>query len=438
MKPWLRKRLKGTPWAWAESLIITSLALGISIVLYPVNAFPFEGPFPWIWLAPMLIALRYGTFQGMISLSIIWVVIIMGSWKHINDIYFRLYLLGGLVITIISGEFQTAWTDRVNNAVWKGQYSETQLDIMMKAYYINYFSSMALQDDLMIPPVTLTAVIEDLRKILLQCEGALTHESAERFLNLLAYHFSLEKATLYAAGNNENTKNKLELEPLASIGLTSPLQLDDVLVRNGLEHPGASYFAVNKLAEEELSQYVVVASLRDYEGHLLGILAVEDMLFLGINKENLGMMSTVLDYFSNDVFAARQTKVVIKAYPDCPLIFAAELLKCTYLESRLGIQSRMLGLFIKSEKMKGDAAFKLATLVRPIDHTWEKQLGEVRAYLILMPFCGEKTSNFQIAKIKESFRERYGLTVGSGNLTIEAILVSSDANQTLDAVLKAA
>ena len=47
-----------------------------------------HAPFPWIWFAPVLIALRYGTLQGLFSAILIiatFLIVTPQPWQSISD-----------------------------------------------------------------------------------------------------------------------------------------------------------------------------------------------------------------------------------------------------------------------------------------------------------------------------------------------------------------
>ncbi|MBP6815378.1 MAG: hypothetical protein KA169_10850, partial [Burkholderiaceae bacterium] len=51
----------------AETTLFTGAALGLSAWLSPADPFGLASQFPWLWIVPALLALRYGTVDGVLG-----------------------------------------------------------------------------------------------------------------------------------------------------------------------------------------------------------------------------------------------------------------------------------------------------------------------------------------------------------------------------------
>jgi hypothetical protein len=56
----------GKPWAVAgETAILPLLAVAIGIWVNPLDPLWINASFPWVWFAPVILAMRYGPFPGL-------------------------------------------------------------------------------------------------------------------------------------------------------------------------------------------------------------------------------------------------------------------------------------------------------------------------------------------------------------------------------------
>ena len=96
---------------------IIGLTLGgllVAALFQPDDPFLLTQPFPWLWLVPLVLALRYGTpaaFGASALLLVGWYALpLLG----LGGGRFPLtHFVGGLVMTLIAGEFSDIWSARL-------------------------------------------------------------------------------------------------------------------------------------------------------------------------------------------------------------------------------------------------------------------------------------------------------------------------------------
>jgi len=54
-----------------ESLLLPVLVLAVGIWISPLDPLAVRAQFPWTWLAPLILALRYGPFAGLTGAAIL-------------------------------------------------------------------------------------------------------------------------------------------------------------------------------------------------------------------------------------------------------------------------------------------------------------------------------------------------------------------------------
>lgn len=90
---------------WLEVVVITLGVIAAGIFFEHDNPFQINGEFPWIWIAPVLIALRYGVPPGLVSS-----LILIAAWKlmdHLSETHESFpeqFFLGGLIMVMLCGD----------------------------------------------------------------------------------------------------------------------------------------------------------------------------------------------------------------------------------------------------------------------------------------------------------------------------------------------
>src|ERR1700758_622773 len=116
--------------AASETVVFTLLAIGIGWAFRPHDPLLVGSGFGWIWIVPIVIALRYGSvatvFSGLILLAS-WYVLYpaadpsgFGTIAHTLDAAssprrFPVgFFLGGFVLTLLCGQFGDIWITRLH------------------------------------------------------------------------------------------------------------------------------------------------------------------------------------------------------------------------------------------------------------------------------------------------------------------------------------
>src|SRR4051812_9988835 len=90
--------------AAAESVVLPAICLLFCLWLRPKDPFFLASPFPWIWLAPVLAALRYGSAAALIAS-----LTLAAGWSLLaarGADFPRGYFLGGCITAFLCGEFR--------------------------------------------------------------------------------------------------------------------------------------------------------------------------------------------------------------------------------------------------------------------------------------------------------------------------------------------
>lgn len=408
--------------AWIEAVAIPLIALLLTYALRPQDPFLFKEPFPWLWLAPALVALRYGLGPGVLSTAVLVLAfaadrvgaLVTPAWPEGQ-------FLGGFVLTLLCGEYGSTWMLRLRRAEQQSEYADQQLEGLTRTLHITRLSHDRLEQSVISKPVTLRDSLADLRQTLVANTGTIGGVVAERLLHLAAYHGGFERAALYRA--HEQT---LDPAAAATIGIMPPLAVNDVLVSRCLTDQVTTYWAVNTLEEGEQSDYLVAVPARAADGTLIGLLVVAEMPFLFLTEENLLAVSVLLAYFADEVWAARACLAVTRQWPDCPPRFAAEVLKLQHIAHALGLESTLVTATLSPHISRGKMVMDLEALARGLDITWRTERHDQVILVTLMPFSNETVAAGYIRRAQARLTESAGVATDPGGVVFRIASLNTE------------
>ncbi|MWO24624.1 hypothetical protein, partial [Escherichia coli] len=111
--------------------------------------------FPWIWLVPLILALRYGTLLGALA-----ALVVLGAWAVFYGqtaaagSFPRMYFLGGLMLVLIGGQYGDIWGARLSRARTVNGYLNDRLAALTKNHFLLRLSHERLENDLLAKPTT--------------------------------------------------------------------------------------------------------------------------------------------------------------------------------------------------------------------------------------------------------------------------------------------
>jgi len=407
----LLRKLSPTPrpaWIWLETIGISALALGSGVLLSPNDPLFVHAEFPWTWFAPILLALRYGALPGVAAAGLILCAWLSGLQFGLTTeaAFPKLYFLGGLLATLLCGEYAGLWRVRVRRVQEVNGYIDHRLEDLTQRLYLQRLSHDRLEQSLINKPVTLRDALQKLRVFIL--EHAHADEplpAAQQFLSFLAQFCQLEVASLHLMDGRKTPRAALA----ASVGGASELLRDDSLVNFALENQVLSHIQHLEGDQTALSRYLLVAPIRTSLSQTRGLLAVERMPFFALNEETLQTLTVLLAYYADHLIAAEAAIPVREILPDCPELFAEEVLKLARIERDTGIPSHIVALsFGRSPKQKDGYAL-VQRMQRSLDLVWELEEGEVKIMLTLMPLAGPQAVQGYLSRIEAALQDQFGV-----------------------------
>ncbi|MGE5387088.1 MAG: PelD GGDEF domain-containing protein [Betaproteobacteria bacterium] len=395
---------------WAVG--IETLALPLGFVLFGVWAHPQDplwttASFPWVWLAPVLLALRYGPFPGLAGAGVLvlaWLA--MSFFGLIDDDFPKVNFLGGLILTMLCGEFSSLWIAEARRTEGLQHYLDQRLEYLTHQYYLLRLSHDRLEQDLLSRPMAMRDALVSLSSATPEEDDPVALPGAAGLLRLLAQYCQIEIASLHVV-----QKGQPDRQPAAHLGTASPLDPADPICRRALE-TGAIAHIARALAEgESPSRYLAAAPLITFEKQTIGLLAIERLPFFALNEETLQTLNLLLSYYADGVVRDRLAGDLCTAIPTCPVDFAFELKRLSHLQQESGAQSVIVALIFPASADFDSLIREISRQKRGLDVIWLAERSGRRLLATLMPMSGDAAAEGYLARIDTWAKQGRGLSL---------------------------
>ncbi|MGG1946932.1 PelD GGDEF domain-containing protein [Trinickia sp. NRRL B-1857] len=413
------------PFAILESAAFTFAVLAFAWALDHRDPLLLHGNFPWLWLVPTVIALRYGVLVGVGS-----GLLLAAEWQVLypaGAAWPSAYFAGGLIQVIVTGHFGDTWAARTTRAASINDYLNDRLAALTNNHYLLRLSHERLEKDLLTRPTTLRDSITELRRLSLAPDSAerTPLPGAARLLEYVARACQVEVAALYPVRGG-----KLGRQALATVGAAPDLVASDPLVRLALDTAKLAHLKSEHASAHE-SRYLVCAPLLSADDTLLALLVIEKMPFLSLNYDNLQMMLVLLGYYGDGVEHSRVVRAVLDAVPGCPLEFALEYARLARLQRTSGIDSSVVALSFRRDEEHDSLFEHVLRRGRSLDLAWPLQTERRSVLINLMPLTDSAGIEGYLARIESNLQSQFDTDfdrAGIGVHTLHVNAVSTGAN----------
>lgn len=400
-KQWLNWRPALLAGQSAEIILLSLVALGLTYWIQPQDPLTLQSGFPWAWLAPVLLALRYGMLTGLLSAAILligWLLISHGGAlpEHLPTSM----LLGSLILTMICGEFSGLWRNRHRRQSELNQYLDQRLEELTRQHYLLKLSHDRLEQNLISRPYTLRGALAELRTLLRQSNEQESLPGAADFMTLLAAHCQLTAAGLYPARNG-----RLQDQATAVCGETNALSMNDPLVVYALQQRTLVHINQDAGTDDIPSRYLVAAPIYR-EGELAGMLVITHMPFFAFQHDTLQTLAALLSYYA-DTFTSNQAHDTLAHYPDCPPEFAQNLERLGRVQQDSGVKSHLATLQFPLDARGTEIRHRMLRSKRELDFYW---LRDTPAPLLiaLFPLTDEEGMQGYLTRVNAWLELEYG------------------------------
>jgi hypothetical protein len=376
------------------------IAAALAWLARPSDPLLLEAEFPWLVLAPALIALRYGAVHGLVSLGVLAAVWFAASVSGtlVGEAPLAA-LAGSVVLTLVCGEFASLWEARVQRAEGSLRYAQAKLERLTRQHYLLLRSHRKLEEDNLRRPATLRSALARIRAFAVEEASGGALPGAAALLSVLAQLCQIESASLHDCRAGAPVP-----AAAAAIGGAGTLAHDDEMVRAALT--GKTLVHVQSGAPRfDASRYLAVAPASSSDGALLALLAVERMPFLALHEETLSLLAVVLGYYADALAIPHNARLIHTAMPSCGLDFVAELARLQRLRTEHGVPASLALLRFGGHPDSAALRAFLRGEMRDLDLVCE--IGA--DLLVLLPLAAEAGAEEAIARLERSLEARYGI-----------------------------
>lgn len=406
-----------------EMIVVMVAAMAIAWVVLPQNPLLLGLGFPWAWLLPVILALRYGTLLGVGA-----VLMLLGGWFFFDgmgahhEAFPRMFFLGGLLLVLVAGQFGDVWNTRLARARAVNRYLDERLSALTKNHYLLRISHARLENDLLARPTTLRDTLSQLRAVALQDAGRVARTErlagAQPMLQVVAQACQVEGAALYACQGDTVLP-----DAVAAIGPGFTLDVNDPLVRHCIDTRELAHLRTAGLQDDAETRYVAVAPVLAGSDRLIGVLVVERMPFLSLTYENLQLLMVLMGYYADGVEHAEATHGIQELAPAIPYAFALDYARLSRLRRETGIQSSVVALVFDLDEAR-DALFEqVVRSRRALDVAWPARGAHQRAMLTLMPLSDSQAVSAYLVRIEDMLRAQFGNDFATAHIGVYTLPV---------------
>ncbi|MHA6821315.1 PelD GGDEF domain-containing protein [Ralstonia pseudosolanacearum] len=410
-----------------ETIGATMVAIGVVWLFEPNNPLLLGYGFPWIWLVPLILALRYGTLLGAVA-----ALVVVGAWWvfYGQGTFPRMYFLGGMMMMLVGGQYGDIWGARLSRARIVNGYLNDRLAALTKNHFLLRLSHERLENDLLAKPTTLRDTLTQLRSLALAAREHASGDDAPdvaqlpgatQFLQWAAQACQLEVAAMVRV-----TGNRVDPEPVARVGAQFEVVADDPLIRHCIDTHTLGHPQAPELRQEDGSRYVACAPILSGADELIGVVVVQQMPFLSLSYENLQFLLVLLGYYADGVRHLTVSSEILDLVPDAPYEFALDLGRLARLHRDTGIDSSVVALIFGNDEAS-DALFEhVVRSRRALDVVWQMRGSAGRAIVTLMPLSGAGAVSAYLVRIEDSLRAQFGVDFEAAQVNVQTLYVTGE------------
>ena len=437
------------PFAIVETIVFMVIVCGLAWLVEPRDPLLLGAGFPWLWLAPLVIALRYGALPGLLADALL-----LAVWQLFyphGSVFPVMVFAGGIIETILVGHFGDTWGSRAARASALNDYLNDRLVALTNSHYLLRLSHERLEKDLLSKPTTLRDSITELRRLSVEgsaeaasigvagtAQGQMQGETqgemlpgAHGLLEFVAQACQIEVAAVYPVRGGRPLA-----EPAARIGDRFEFDPKDELVTHAI---GTQAIAHLKSEDTPLAntQYLVCAPLVSADGVLLALLVVKRMPFLSLNFDNLQLLLVLLGYYADGVKHAKFVQRIVDTVPGCPSDFALDLGRLTRMQRDAGVASSLVALAFPRDEA-GDSLFEhVMRRRRSLDVMWPVRSATQSVLVNLMPATDTTGIDGYLARIEGSLAAQFNTDLERARIGVHTLhLDGTDPGQALLRLLK--
>jgi hypothetical protein len=390
---------------WLEITVLSFGAVALAWWSVPADPSLSQQRFPWLWFAPVLVALRYGVLPSLLSGAVVvgnvWLAWALG---RLPGGVSETTLFGGGLVVLLCGEFSDVWRDRNKRMEETYLYMSERLARLTKRHLLLNLSHDRLEQEMLARPGSLRDALARLRTLSIEAPSNEPMPGANGLLQLLSQYVNIESAQIYLLEPNETSYSLGR--PVARLGDPVLMAPDDGLLSLALETGSMAHIASQEASLERNTSQLVVAPLVAGDKELVGVLAVARMPFFSMTVENLQMMLVMLGYFADNLRSANGVVAIQQRLPNMPIVFAQEMARLLNLYQRVGLSSHLVVMHFNGARRK-EIPEEFLRIKRGLDLYWQTFADDVPILVVLMPFASVSAKDGFLLRVDTWLQNRY-------------------------------
>lgn len=419
---------------WIEIIAMSTVSLGLVWWLQPDDPALSDVNFPWLWLVPVLIALRYGVMPGLLSGMLVMAnTLVAAQVGRIPGFFPIESLLGGGLITLLCGEFSDTWRDRNLRMEESYLYVSERLARLTKRHLLLNQSHDRLEQEMLARPGSLRDALVKLRSMALdlqhQDRAANTLPGSNEVLQLLTQYVNIEVASIYLLKNTET--GYVLGEQVAQLGQPEPLDAHDELFELVLERNNLAHIAGQEVSLRRRTRQLVVAPLIAGNEEMIAVLAVTRMPFFALNTENLQILLVLLGYYADILQTTPRVARIQQKIPEMPFVFADELGRMLRLAEKIAMTSHVVVL--RFHHLRGDEiAENMMRIKRSLDLYWKVTVEGLPILVVLLPFASRTIKDGFLNRVEHWLEEHFRGDFDSLEINLQSVIINRYDDEPID------
>ncbi|WP_045226120.1 hypothetical protein [Methyloterricola oryzae] len=279
--------------AWAENLLLTSAIPTVGILITPSDPFFIDAPFPWVLLPLLLLALRYGTNHGTVSLLLLATAyeigLYIGYWEPTKHSLSSL-AIGMLLIIFICGEFHEIYERRMHALQIKYSRQNARMNEFVPLYQLLKSSHAQLERKLGGRFMSLRKSLQELQSRILTfslAKGPPLEGIAMPILDFFCFHTSTRSAALYSI----NIKGQLMHPAMACFGNPRPVWPTNHLLREVLRT--RQVVSIQPDHYDTVDGTLSIVPLIDVDDKIWAVIVINEMSLFDFNHQTLTLLAVL-------------------------------------------------------------------------------------------------------------------------------------------------
>lgn len=416
-----------------ETIILTIFGIAVCYFINPKDALFVHGPFPFILIAPFLIALLYGLSYGVLSYILALLAAITLGQEVSSQFDYYLYVFTTATMLIIMGQFGSYWKKRMSHIEQFNNYLFQRLDKLTQAYYFIKISHDTIEDQFIANPFSLRNTLHTIQKMLEKTSGELTKNILAESIQMVAKYLDIQKAQFHFAGEDGNIlpEPAFVLDEKADIDV-----VNDPLVQSSFKNKETGFISPNDFDEFYQSAFIISVPMIDANNKIFGYFLIQEIAFRSLNENSVEKLTIILSYLSNIRDACQISSTIREKYPDCPLGFANEVSVLSNLKAQYDIDSLFVSIRIHDNERAQFFVENLRQIKRNTDYVWVQKKESVYAVIFFMPLESRDKTYFFTQRVKKYFIDTYQIDIVKEGLIFDYLPMSSkDAVGTIENLL---